>query len=243
MIQVNRVGKRFENGGPPVHVLRDVQLEVRQGEFIAVMGPSGSGKSTLLQLIGGIEQPTEGEVVVNGAPLHKLNERERTLLRRRQIGMVFQNYQLLPILTVEENVAFPLHTDRVAGAEVRARVASLLSAVGLADEAKRFPAQLSGGQQQRAAIARALVMRPRVVLADEPTGNLDRKSGNDVLQLLSRLHREERLTVIMVTHDIYAAGYAERIVTLRDGRIVESVERKEDEGHVLMENFLAKFDA
>lgn len=243
MIRVEDVSKHFDAGGQRVSALRNVRLHIRAGEFVAVMGPSGSGKSTLLQLLGGLDLPDEGEIIVDGVHLARLNERERTLFRRRKIGIVFQNYQLLPLLTAEENVAFALHTDRVPSAEAKARSAALLAAVGLAEQARRFPAQLSGGQQQRVAIARALAMRPCVVLADEPTGNLDRKKGNEILQLLSGLQQAENVTLIMVTHDMYAAGFADRIVRLRDGQVTEETARKEDGGDVLLANFLAKPEA
>jgi ABC-type lipoprotein export system ATPase subunit len=243
MINVDQVNKRYQAGGHSLHALKDIKLHIPKGEFVAIMGPSGSGKSTLLQLLGGLDLSTEGHVQIDHVDLNSLSEHELTLFRRRKIGFVFQNYQLLPTLTVEENIAFPLYTDRATATEVKLKVRSLLEEIGLTDKAKMFPAQLSGGEQQRIAIARALAMNPRIILADEPTGNLDRKRGHEILQLLSTLHREERLTIVMVTHDMYAAGFADRILMIRDGAIVEDISRKEVGEDVLMANFMAQHNA
>lgn len=174
--------------------------------------------------------------------LGSMSERERTLIRRRKMGFVFQNYQLLPTLTVEENVAFPLYSDGRSRTETISRVHELLEQVGLKEQMRSFPSKLSGGQQQRVAIARALSLKPGLILADEPTGNLDRKRGQEILQLLARLHREEGLTVVMVTHDIYAAGFADRIITMQDGRITQEVGKVAKSNDQRLENFVAKFN-
>lgn len=244
MIQVNHVTKQYEVVSASEQVLVDVDLQINEGEFVAIMGPSGSGKSTLLQLLGGLDLPTTGEIYVNHRNLSSMSEKDRTLFRRRSIGFVFQNYQLLPSLNVEENVSMPLLSDRVSKAETIRRVDRLLGEVGLADRKKAYPTELSGGQQQRVAIARALAMKPNVLLADEPTGNLDRQRGQEVLMLLSKLHREEGLTIVMVTHDLYAAGFADRIIMLRDGRVVQEVaDRKEGRGDELMGRFVAQLNS
>ncbi|WP_156278253.1 ABC transporter ATP-binding protein [Paenibacillus sp. NEAU-GSW1] len=242
MIRVDRIIKQFETEGQVQPVLHGIDLHVKRGEFVAIMGPSGSGKSTLLQLLGGLERPSSGEIHLDDVNLSAMNERERTLFRRRNIGFVFQNYQLLPTLTVEENVAFPLYAERASKMETSTRVARLLEVVGLTAQAGMFPAKLSGGQQQRVAIARALSMKPRVVLADEPTGNLDRQRGQEVLQLLSKLHREEGLTIVVVTHDMFAAGFADRIITVQDGRIVQEVSRTEVVRDELMADLVEKLN-
>jgi len=244
LIEVRQATKTYGTDGHSHQVLQQIDLRINPCEFVAIMGPSGSGKSTLLQLLGGLDTTTEGKVIVNDVDLASLNEKERILFRRRNIGFVFQNYQLLPMLNVEENVAMPLYSDRVSKAETAQRVGQLLGEVGLSDRAKAFPAQLSGGQQQRVAIARALSMKPKLLLADEPTGNLDRKRGQEVLQLLSKLHREEGLTIVMVTHDMYAAGFTDRIVMLRDGRIAQEVaDRKGEGGDELMGRYLAELNS
>jgi len=220
MICLEKVSKVFTLEAGSYTALKETDLRIGKGEFIAVMGPSGSGKSTLLQLLGGLDLPTTGTVEVDGVKLSGLNEKERTLFRRTKVGFVFQNYQLLPMMTVSENVALALAANKTPKTEIKSRVAELLDAVNLADKADQFPSRLSGGQQQRVAVARALAMKPQLILADEPTGNLDRKTGESVLQLLSRLNREERITVVMVTHDEEAAKAADRIIRIRDGMVV-----------------------
>ncbi|MCR2805816.1 ABC transporter ATP-binding protein [Paenibacillus soyae] len=224
MIQLSKVSKVFALEAGAFTALKDTDLHIGRGEFIAIMGPSGSGKSTMLQLLGGLDLPSAGQVSVDGVALNKLNEKERTLFRRTKVGFVFQNYQLLPMMTVAENVALPLAANRAPKEEIKDTVNRLLREVGLEDKASRFPSQLSGGQQQRVAIARALAMKPRLILADEPTGNLDRKTGEGVLQLLTRLNREEQITIVMVTHDEDAAKAASRIIQIRDGEVVQSTE-------------------
>lgn len=240
MIQAKQIIKQYATDGQMQTVLQGIDIQIKQGEFVAIMGASGSGKSTLLQLLGGLDQPGSGEIILDNINLSNMNERERTVFRRRKIGFIFQNYQLLPTLTVEENVAFPLYSDGVSKTETVSRVNLLLEQVGLGNQRNSFPSKLSGGQQQRVAIARALALRPRLVLADEPTGNLDRQRGQEILQLLARLHREEGLTVVMVTHDIYAAGYADRIITMQDGRIVQEVGSEVEGDGIFLENLVAK---
>ncbi len=209
-----------------VDALRGVDLDVAPGEFVALVGPSGSGKSTLLHLIGGLVRPTSGEVWVNGMELGRSSDRELVLYRRDTLGFVFQSFNLLPIKTAWENVAVPLMLAGIAPERRRARAMALLEQLGLDQRAHHRPAELSGGEQQRVAIARALANHPRLILADEPTGNLDSRTGGEIMALLQRLVRDEGLTLLLVTHDMAVARYADRIVHLRDGTIqfVESLE-------------------
>ncbi|WP_274364730.1 ABC transporter ATP-binding protein [Paenibacillus thermotolerans] len=230
MIKLEKVSKVYALESGAFTALKDIDLHIREGEFTAIMGPSGSGKSTLLQLIGGLDLPTSGGITVDGIQLNRLSEKERTLFRRTRVGFVFQNYQLLPMMTVAENIALSLAANKASKAEMNARVSQLLQDVNLAGKQSSFPTQLSGGQQQRVAIARALAMKPRLIFADEPTGNLDRTNGKDILQLLSRLNKEENITIVMVTHDPDAAKTADRIITIQDGAIVNDT-RKEVEVH------------
>jgi putative ABC transport system ATP-binding protein len=220
MIRLKRVSKVFTQEAGSFTALKETDVDIARGEFVAVMGPSGSGKSTLLQLMGGLDVPTSGSVEVDGVQLSKLDEKERTLFRRTKVGFIFQNYQLLPMMTVAENVALAMAAHNVPRAQMKTRVNELLQTLSLADKADQYPSRLSGGQQQRVAIARALAMKPQLILADEPTGNLDGKTGATVLQLLSRLNREERITIVMVTHDEEAAKAASRIIRIRDGEVV-----------------------
>jgi putative ABC transport system ATP-binding protein len=198
-------------------VLENVDLEIAAGEFVAVLGPSGSGKSTLLSLMAGLDRPSSGEIWLRDAPLHALDEDRLALLRRRTVGFVFQAYQLLPQLTARENVLLPLELNSAAQAESEAE--RLLAAVGLADRGHHYPAQLSGGEQQRTAIARAFAASPELLLADEPTGNLDSATGAHVLDVLAELRRLHGTTLVLVTHDPAIAERAGRLVHLRDGRI------------------------
>jgi putative ABC transport system ATP-binding protein len=222
VIRFEKASKVHLQGGRQVHALREVDLEIPAGRFLCVMGPSGSGKSTLLHLAGGIDQPTSGRVVVGGVATADMGDRDLTLLRRRRVGFVFQFFNLLPTLSVEENVAFPLLLDGARLPAVRARVEALLDRVGLAGRRTHRPAELSGGEMQRAAIARALVSDPEIVLADEPTGNLDTANGREILALLRALPEEagRPRTVVMVTHDPDAAAIGDETVHLADGRIV-----------------------
>ncbi len=203
-----------------VEVLSNLSLSIESGEFVALMGPSGSGKSTLLNLIGGLDVPTEGTVQVGEADLHTMNERELTFWRSRHVGFIFQMYHLLPVLTAFQNIELPLMLFRMNAAERRERVNLALSVVGLEDRSDHKPSQLSGGQEQRVAIARAIVTDPALLLADEPTGNLDAGSAHEVLVLLERLNQEFGKTVLMVTHDSKAASHAGRTIHLEKGQLL-----------------------
>jgi len=237
MIQTVNVTKEFTIGKEVTPILKGVNLSIKEGEFVAIMGPSGSGKSTLLQLLGGLDVPTSGEVKLEGTALQKKNEKQRTIIRRQKIGFIFQNYQLLPTLSVFENIAFPLHADgkKVDPKEVR----KLLQAVDLEGYERRFPDKLSGGQQQRVAIARALIHQPAILLADEPTGNLDRERSSDILDIISNLHQKRGQTVVMVTHDMFAAGYADKILLFKDGMIETEVRREDDDYAAFLARFMA----
>ncbi len=204
-----------------VDALRGVSITVGAGEFVALVGASGSGKSTLLTMLGGLDRPTTGRVLVQGVDLAQADERALTRHRRERVGFIFQRFELLPRLSAWENVAMPLMFAGVPPAARRARAEALLAQVGLAERMTHLPSQLSGGEQQRVAIARALVHDPLLLLADEPTGNLDSRTGTAILDLLQRLNREQGLTLIVVTHDMEVAGYAGRVVRLRDGAISE----------------------
>jgi putative ABC transport system ATP-binding protein len=217
VIVLRDVHKVFRQGDAEVRALAGVSLDIAAGAFVSVMGPSGSGKSTLLHLMGGLDLPTSGEVTVDGSALSRMSDDEVTILRRRKIGFVFQFFNLLPTYTAEENVALPLLLDGVSAREARPRVDAALDAVGLSQRRRHRPEELSGGEMQRVAIARALVIEPRVILADEPTGNLDTRTGEQVLALLQAANRSRRCTVVLVTHDARAAAYAERLITLKDG--------------------------
>ncbi|RIX48764.1 ABC transporter ATP-binding protein [Paenibacillus nanensis] len=224
MIQLKQAAKVYELEAGSFTALKETDLHIAKGEFVAIMGPSGSGKSTLLQLLGGLDLPTRGSIAIDGVELSGLSEKERTLFRRTKVGFVFQNYQLLPMMTVAENIALSLAANKTPKSEIDVTVSRLIREVNLDGKAASFPSQLSGGQQQRVAIARALAMKPSLILADEPTGNLDRKNGQDVLQLLSRLNKEEGMTVVMVTHDRDAAQTADRIITMVDGEVAKERE-------------------
>ena len=220
-VVLERVSKCYASGPQTACALTDISLEVPAGEFLAVMGPSGSGKTTMLNLIAGIDTPSNGRVAVGGHDLASLSDDARSDLRLQQIGFVFQTFNLFPTFTVEENVAWPLEFLGMGGRAALARAATVLNQVGVQVAArKRRPGDLSGGEQQRVAIARALVIRPRLVLADEPTGNLDSRTGQAILDLLRELNRATQLTVILVTHSPVAASYGHRVVELHDGRIV-----------------------
>jgi putative ABC transport system ATP-binding protein len=213
-------------GEVTVKALEKVDLTVEKGEFVAVMGPSGSGKSTLLHLLGGLDYPTSGEVYLANQAFSKLSDNELTRVRRRKIGFIFQFYNLLPTLTVMENIALPLLIDGQPLQRSRQRLDELLRLVGLEERAHHRPDQLSGGQQQRVAIVRAFINNPEIVLADEPTGNLDSKSGAGILELLQRSCRELGATIVMVTHDPRAASYAGRVLFLKDARVVRDLRQE-----------------
>jgi putative ABC transport system ATP-binding protein len=223
-ISIRGLTKVFGSGETEVRALDGVDLGIARGEMAAIMGPSGSGKSTLLHLIGALETPTSGKIALAGRHFEGLDDKELTLLRRDQIGFVFQFFNLLPALTAEENVLLPALIAGRRDSEIRDRARALIDRVGLTDRAHHLPSELSGGEQQRVSIARALVMEPQLVLADEPTGNLDSHSEAQVLELLSELNRSEGHTIVIVTHDPGAAAIASRVVFLRDGRIAGEVE-------------------
>jgi putative ABC transport system ATP-binding protein len=223
-IRLVGLSKGFQEGGQVRSVLQDADAAFARGESVAILGKSGSGKSTLLNLISGIDRADHGEIWVNGESLTALDEHQRTLFRRRNIGFVFQFFNLIPTLTVWENVILPLELAGVANGEIRRRAEPLLEAVGLLDRRNTFPDRLSGGEQQRVAIARALVHDPLLVLADEPTGNLDEDTGRQVMALLDRLTRQAGRNLILVTHSGEAAAYADRIMTLRDGRLLNGTD-------------------
>ena len=213
--------RTFEVGPTTIEALRGICLEVTGGEFVALVGPSGSGKSTLLNLVGGLDRATGGELWVNGVELSASKEKALTEHRRQRVGFVFQSFNLLPRLTALENVAIPLMFIGVPEQERLERASELLTQVGLQGRMDHRPTQLSGGEQQRVAIARALVNRPAIILADEPTGNIDSATGSEIMDLLRRLNREQGVTLLLVTHDLDAAAFADRVVQLRDGQIAD----------------------
>ena len=217
------LGKKYQMGEVSVEALSGLDFKIAKGEFVAIMGPSGSGKSTLLHLLGGLDKPSEGEVKIAGQRLSILNDKQATLVRRHNIGFVFQFFNLLPTLTAEENIALPLLIDGKSIDQYQGRVNALLNLVGLTERRKHKPDQLSGGEQQRVALARALVTEPAILLADEPTGNLDSKNGTLIMELLQRSCQELDQAMIAVTHDARAATYANRVVFLRDGKIVHEM--------------------
>jgi putative ABC transport system ATP-binding protein len=225
LIDVRDLWRVYDGGAAPVTALRGVSLEVASGEFLAVMGASGSGKSTFMNVLGCLDQPTRGSYRLAGRDVSRLSADARAEVRCREIGFVFQGFHLLPRTSAVENVELPLVYAGAEPAEQRERALAALRSVGLAGRERHLPAQLSGGQQQRVAIARALVNRPRLVLADEPTGNLDAQTSQDILGILQRMNREEGITVVVVTHEADVAAFAGRVVTFRDGAVVSDVRR------------------
>lgn len=223
MIHIENLQKIFHTDEVETWALDEVSLDVSTGEFIAIMGPSGCGKSTLLNIIGLLDTPTRGRYVLNGADVSRMKENDRVDVRKGVIGFVFQSFNLIDELTVEENIELPLLYMGIEKAERRKRVKVAMERMGISHRSGHFPAQLSGGQQQRAAIARAVIANPKIILADEPTGNLDSKNGKEVMELLSELHKEGT-TIVMVTHSHHDAQYANRIVKLFDGHVVSELE-------------------
>lgn len=221
MIRLINIHKFYKQGKNEITALAGVSLDVPKGEFVVIMGPSGSGKSTLLHLMGGLDRPTEGEVLVDGRIISQMPDDEVTLFRRTKIGFIFQFFNLLPTLTALENIVLPLVLDDRPAADADARAAALLERVGLKARGDHLPEELSGGEIQRLAVARALAFNPPILLADEPTGNLDSKTGAEILQLIRRINQEEGSTVVMVTHNREAAASGDRIITLKDGVIEE----------------------
>lgn len=221
ILKVEKLTKTYGSGENLVHAVDDVSFSVEKGEFVAIVGASGSGKSTLLHLIGGVDRPTSGKIFVDGNDISKMNDDKLAVFRRRQVGIVYQFYNLIPILTVEENITLPSDLDG-RGVD-RERLEMILDSFGLRARRKHLPNQLSGGQQQRTSIARALINNPSLVLADEPTGNLDSKSSDEVMSMLKMYNQSYGQTVIMITHNLDIAKQADRIITISDGKIVEEV--------------------
>lgn len=226
VLETSGLYKKYSMGEQSVNALDGIDFIVEEGEFVAIMGPSGSGKSTLLHLIGGLDQPSDGEVMLAGQRLSLLKDKEITLLRRRNIGFVFQFFNLLPTLTAEENILLPVLIDGKKLHLYQERLTALLDLIGLAERRRHKPEQLSGGEQQRVALARALITEPTILLADEPTGNLDSKTGIAIMELLRRSRDQLGQTVIVVTHDPRAASYADRVIFLRDGRVASQLHFK-----------------
>jgi putative ABC transport system ATP-binding protein len=222
MLVARDLSKEYRSGENRLTVLRDVNFSIPQGSFVSIVGPSGSGKTTLLGLLAGLDTPSRGQVLLDNAELTAMDEDQRAKLRGQKVGFVFQSFQLISTLTALENVQVPLELRGDAGAGARAR--DLLARVGLADRLDHFPTQLSGGEQQRVAIARAFANAPRILFADEPTGNLDSETGARIVALLETLNRESKTTIVLVTHDLTLAGHAQRIIRLSDGRVVSDTE-------------------
>jgi putative ABC transport system ATP-binding protein len=226
MLEIKTISKIYNLGHNQVASLDKVDLTVQKGEFVAIVGPSGSGKSTLLYTIGGLLTPTEGEVKIEETMLYQLSNRERARFRRENLGFIFQTFELLPYLTAKENVMLPLHLAGVPSDEQEAAALEALEKVGLAKRADHKPCELSGGEQQRVAVARGIVNNPSILLADEPTGNLDQKTGNEIMNLLCELHKKEGLTLIFVTHDPLKAKLAGTIIEMLDGHIVTRIKNQ-----------------
>jgi putative ABC transport system ATP-binding protein len=219
VIEISELSKTYKLGALEVDVLKDIDLEIEKGEFISIMGPSGSGKSTLLYLIGGLDKPSSGSIRISGKELSVMKDKDESIMRRRDIGFVFQFYNLIPNLNVEENVMLPILLDGKKMKDYRKKLNEILEDVGLSDRRHHTPRELSGGQQQRVAIARALINEPEIILADEPIGNLDSKTGLEVMKLLQRINKEKGKTILQVTHSKEAADFGHRIINVRDGRV------------------------
>lgn len=217
-IEIKNLNKIYGKGEVEVKALNNINLEINEGEFVAIVGASGSGKSTLLHLLGGVDKPSSGEVILNGTNMYSLKERELSILRRRKIGFVFQFFNLIPVLTAEENIEMPVLLD--GGKMDKEYNAELLKILGLEERKKHHPAQLSGGQQQRVSIGRALANKPSLILADEPTGNLDSKNSKEILELLKYSAKKYHQTLILITHDLAIAKEADRVITIADGEII-----------------------
>lgn len=230
LVKVRDVHKVFKRGAERIDVLNGLNLDVPAGDFLALMGPSGSGKTTLLNLVGGLDRPSSGSIEVGGEPIHRLSGGKLARWRARHVGFVFQFYNLLPVLTAERNVELPLLLTSLSKRERSRHVGTALDVVGLSDRARHYPRQLSGGQEQRVGIARAIVTDPTLLLCDEPTGDLDRKSGDEILELLQALNTEHGKTIIMVTHDPHAAARARRVLYLDKGTLAVPEEGPADEG-------------
>ena len=220
IIKIDKLVKNFGKGENEVKVLKDVTFEIEKGEFVSLMGASGSGKSTLLYLIGGLDKPTSGKVFINDKDINTLKEKDMAKLRRKDIGFVFQFYNLVQNLTVEENIMLPVVMDGKNEKDYKDRLDKILKIIGLNDKRKNLPNELSGGQQQRVSIARAMILSPNIILADEPIGNLDSKAGKEVMDLFKKINKEEGITILQVTHSEDAAKYGNRTIRLKDGEII-----------------------
>ncbi|OCL25361.1 macrolide ABC transporter ATP-binding protein [Orenia metallireducens] len=221
MIETTNLYKSFKLGELEVEVLKDINLIIQKGEFVSIMGPSGSGKSTLLYLLGGLDKPSSGSLKINGKELAVMKDKEESIMRRRELGFVFQFYNLIPNLNVEENILLPILLDGKKMKDYQGDLDEILEIVGLSDRRKHTPRELSGGQQQRVAIARALINKPEVILADEPIGNLDSKTGMEIMELFKKINQEQGKTIVQVTHSEKSAEYGTRIIRLKDGRVCE----------------------
>ena len=225
IIDAHNVSKTFNSDTIPVHAVQDVHVHIEEGEFVALVGPSGSGKSTLLNMMGGLDEPTTGSVIIDGIEITELPENKLIDFRLHNIGFVFQSFNLIPVLTAKENVGFVLQLQKMPKAERENRVLTLLEEVGLKDKINSKPGELSGGQQQRVAVARALASKPKIILADEPTANLDSKSAENLLNIMAKLNKEEKITFLFSTHDQRVIKKAKRVITLVDGKIASDVEQ------------------
>ncbi|RPH55043.1 MAG: ABC transporter ATP-binding protein [Lysobacterales bacterium] len=222
LVKLREIAKDYKRGAETVHVLQALNLDIPRGDFLALMGPSGSGKSTLLNLIGGLDRPTAGSIEIDGQRTDSMSDSQLGRWRANHVGFVFQMYNLLPVLTAERNIELPLLLTSLSAVERRKRTSAALSLVGLSDRAKHKPSELSGGQEQRVGIARAIVSDPTILLCDEPTGDLDRKSGDEILDLLQALNQQQGKTIIMVTHDPHAAARAKHVLHLEKGQLGEA---------------------
>lgn len=225
IIEIKELHKTYENAGIPVHAVNGIDLDFNQGEFAAIVGPSGSGKTTFLNMIGGLDSPTKGNILINGVEINSLSDRKRIDFRMKNIGFVFQAYNLIPVLTAKENVEFIMELQKRPKKEREQRAISLLEAVGLGNKLNERPKRLSGGQQQRVAVARALASKPKFILADEPTANLDSTSTKNLLNIMEKLNREENITFIFSTHDQRVVDKARRIITIDDGKIKNDIKK------------------
>ena len=224
MLEVNQLSKVYE-GRVPYRALTDIQLSVDKGEFVGIMGPSGSGKTTLLNIIATIDEPTTGEVMIKGNNPHKLNKNKLAKFRRQELGFVFQDFNLLHTLTVEENIVLPLTLDRAKVSDMKQKAEQIAEKLGIKDILNKRTYEISGGQAQRAAVARAMIHEPNLVLADEPTGNLDSKASKDVMEMLTKLNKEQETTMMLVTHEAQSASYCDRVVFIRDGKLYSEIQQ------------------
>ena len=240
IVEVRGLTKVYGSGDTSVTALDHVDLTVEEGEFVAIMGPSGCGKSTLLNLVGGLDKPTSGQVLINGTDIATMSDKDVTQLRRRHLGFVFQFFNLIPVLNAAENAALPLTLDGMPAGEARTHAEEWLRKVGLGDRMQNRPDQLSGGQQQRVAVARALVTDPDLLLADEPTGNLDTRSSDEISDLLKQASEEWNRAIVMVTHDLHVASHAKRILLMADGRIVDDIHLDGQDASATVQAAMAK---